>query len=171
LNEGQRAKGEGQKKKEELQISWIYKAIPFNFYINSDIGDLVMPGENANDDVKQKRKPFNICDRTFEFALQIVNLCSALNQQPGINWILSKQLLRSGTSIGANGEEAQDGQSRADFISKYSIARKETRETIYWLRLVAAGPTGEYPIIPNLLSEATELYKILSSIIRNTKGL
>ena len=65
-------------------------------------------------------------------------LCQTLDQTPGVSRTLANQLLRSGTSIGANVEEGQGGQSRADFISKYSIACKEARETHYWLKLLAA---------------------------------
>ena len=134
-----------------------------------------MKGTNSSDNKKQGRtttgKPFDICDRTFQFALRIVSLCSALDHTPGVNWPLSKQLLRSGTSIGANVDEAQAGQSRADFISKYSIARKEVRETIYWLRLISASHISNHPDIPPLIVEAQELHKVITSIIRNTKGL
>ena len=83
-------------------------------------------------------KPHDIQDRTFAFAVEIVRLCQRLDEKPGAGRTLSKQLLRSATSIGANMEEAQAGQSKADFISKTSIALKEARETLYWLRLLAA---------------------------------
>jgi four helix bundle protein len=77
-----------------------------------------------------------IQERTFEFAIRIVKLCQYLDEKPGVKRILSNQLLRSGTSVGANIEEAQAGQSRADFLSKMSIASKEARETLYWLKLL-----------------------------------
>lgn len=77
----------------------------------------------------QDDKPFDICQRTFEFAIRVVNLCIQLDQKPGASWTLSKQLLRSGTSIGANVEEGQAGQSKPDFIAKYAIARKGARES------------------------------------------
>lgn len=64
-------------------------------------------------------------ERTFAFALRVVKLCKHLDEAPGVARTMSRQLLRSGTSIGANVEEGQGGQSRADFISKYSIACKE----------------------------------------------
>ncbi len=73
----------------------------------------------------------DLCERTFQFAVRIVKLCQQLDRKPGAGRIIAGQLLRSGTSIGANVEEAQAGQSRADFISKYSIARKEAGETHY----------------------------------------
>src|SRR3954451_24204923 len=72
--------------------------------------------------------------RTFDFAPQVIALYTQLRHDH--EYVLSKQLLRSGTSIGANVEEALAGQSRSDFISKMSIARKEARETKYWLRLL-----------------------------------
>ena len=78
-------------------------------------------------------KALDITERTFEFAVQVVKLCQVLDEQPGAGRTLSRQLIRSGTSIGANVEEAQSGQSRADFISKLQIALKEARETRYWL--------------------------------------
>jgi len=86
-------------------------------------------------------------------------------------WVLSKQLLRSGTSVGANIEEGQAAQSRPDFVSKYSIARKGARETIYWLRLIAASKIANHPEIQRLMNEAEEIVKILTAIIKNTKGV
>ena len=83
-------------------------------------------------------KPFDICERTFEFSVRIVNLCSFLKQTPGGGRDLAKQLIRSGTSIGANVEESRAAQSTADFIHKLEIALKEARETRYWLRLIIA---------------------------------
>jgi len=81
-------------------------------------------------------KPRDIRERTFAFALEIARLCQRLEKQSGVHRTLGRQLLRSGTSIGANMEEAQAGQSRADFVSKCAIALKEARETTYWLRLI-----------------------------------
>jgi len=73
----------------------------------------------------------DLCERTFQFAVSTVKLCREFDKKPGAGRIIASQLFRSGTSIGANVEEAQGGQSRADFVSKYSIARKEARETHY----------------------------------------
>ena len=86
--------------------------------------------------MNQSEKPQDIKERTFLFALEIVRLCQKLEKQSDVYRTLGRQLLRSGTSIGANTEEAQAGQSRADFINKYSIVLKEARETLYWLRLL-----------------------------------
>ena len=75
-----------------------------------------------------------IKEKSYSFALQIIRLYKSLLKQN--EFVLPKQLLRSGTSIGANIEEALAGQSRADFLSKMSIASKEARETNYWLRFI-----------------------------------
>ena len=82
---------------------------------------------------------------------------------------LGWQLLRSGTSIGANVEEAQAGQSKLDFISKNAIALKEARETIYWLRLIAASDALRKGHLSPLLSEADELARIIGAIIVSAK--
>ena len=82
---------------------------------------------------------------------------------------MANQLLRSGTSIGANVEEAQAGQSRADFLSKLSIACKEARETHYWLRLLAATDIVREPRLIDLIDEANQLVAILSTITKRTR--
>jgi len=116
-------------------------------------------------------QPRDICERTFEFALRVVRLCQVLDEKRGVAATLGRQLLRSGTSIGANMEEAQGGQSRADFVSKCAIARKEARETHFWLRLLAAAKIVSQERIEDLLGECNELIAILTSIIKKTKGV
>ncbi len=117
----------------------------------------------------EKKKPRDIKERTFKFALEIVGLCRELDERPGVGRTLGKQLLRSGTSIGANVEEAQAGQSRADFINKNAIALKEARETVYWLRLLReSGECGKSQS-ESLQHEAEEIAQILGAIIVNTK--
>jgi len=108
-------------------------------------------------------------ERTFEFARRVVRLCQTLDQTPGVSRTLSDQLLRSGTSICANVEEGQAGQSRADFSSKLSVACKEARATHYWLRLLAASNIVPAPRLTELLDEANQLVAILTAIIRKTK--
>ena len=108
-------------------------------------------------------------ERTFAFALRVVKLCKHLDEAPGVARTMSRQLLRSGTSIGANVEEGQGGQSRADFISKYSIACKEARETLYWLRLVLAAELVPETRIESLITECNELVAILTSIIKRAR--
>jgi four helix bundle protein len=111
----------------------------------------------------------DICERTFQFSVRVVRLCRELKREPGVGWMFSKQLFRSGTSIGANVEEGQAAQSRADFASKYSIARKEARETRYWLRLLVATSTVPEDRLNDILRECDELIAILTSIIKKTE--
>jgi len=99
------------------------------------------------------KKAHDIQKRTFEFACRIVKLYSYLNQRGGAARILAPQLLRSGTSVGANLEEANSGQSKADFVSKCSIAAKEARETNYWLRLFLACEFASETSLASLIAE------------------
>ena len=112
----------------------------------------------------------NIAERTFEFAVSVVQFCKVLDSKSGINWVLGRQLLRSGTSVGANLQEAQAAQSSADFISKCSIALKEAREAIYWLRLLEATGQSKGENVKLLAKEADEIARILGAIIVRTKG-
>lgn len=109
--------------------------------------------------------------RSFEFATRIVRLCQLLDKRPGASRPLASQLLRSGTSIGANIEEGQAAQSEADFISKYSIACMEARETHYWLRLMAATDLVAETRLDELHNECNELIAILTTIIRKMRGM
>lgn len=111
----------------------------------------------------------DIVRRTFEFSVRIVKLCQVLDKKPGVPRILAGQILRSGSSIGANVEEAQAGQSKADFISKLSIACKEARETRYWLRLLTATDVISENKLSALTDEANQLTAILITIINNTR--
>lgn len=98
-------------------------------------------------------------EKSFAFAVRIVNLYKHLSETKK-EFVLSKQLLRSGTSIGANVAEAQQAQSKADFISKMSIALKETSETKYWIRLLAStGYLTEAESV-SILDDCVELEKI-----------
>ena len=102
--------------------------------------------------------------RTFEFALRIVRLCKALAGGK-VGRILVSQVLRSGTSVGANVEEAQGAQSKADFIAKMSIARKEARESLYWLRIITESDLQPKEKMVPLIQEAGEIAKIVSAFI------
>ena len=118
-------------------------------------------------------RPQDIRERSFQFSLCIIRLYQGLDKQSNAGRILGKQLLRSGTSIGANVEEAQAGQSRADFISKNAIALKEARETIYWLRLLTASGFNGSVGLSDVLSEAEkspESWEQLLSQPRKGKG-
>jgi len=104
--------------------------------------------------------------KSYDFALLIIALYRKLCKAN--EFVLSKQLLRCGTSIGANVEEAQAGQSRADFVSKMSIASKEARETNYWLRLLRDSKILDEADVKSLLSESDAIIKILTSIVKST---
>jgi four helix bundle protein len=109
-------------------------------------------------------------ERTFALAARVVRLCQHLDESPGVSRTLANQLLRSGTSIGANVEEGQASQSTADFISKYSIACKEARETHYWLRLLEETKILSAEQLCPLQAEANEIIAILTSIIKKLKA-
>ncbi|MBD2594649.1 four helix bundle protein [Nostoc spongiaeforme FACHB-130] len=115
-------------------------------------------------------KPKDIRERTFNFAIRIVKVCQLLDERPGVGRTLSKQLLRSGTSIGANVEEAKAGQSKPDFISKNAIALKEARETHYWLRLLGATKVLPQARLSDIQLEAEELMRIIGAIIVSAKN-
>lgn len=107
--------------------------------------------------------PFDIKKRTFLFAVRIVQLVGRLPRTvAGIE--IGRQLLRSGTSVGSNVEEADGAVSRKDFVNHTRIARKEARESRYWLTLIDAADLLRDPDIPALVQEADELSRILSKI-------
>ena len=118
-----------------------------------------------------EEKPFDIKERTFEFGVRIVRLVNTLPRTvAGIE--VGRQLVRSGTSIGANVEEADGAESKKDFIHKMGIARKEARETRYWLRIVRATDLSKDAQEVNyLLQESDELVRILSTIIKSARGM
>ncbi len=107
--------------------------------------------------------------KSFQFAIQSVQLYKYLSVQKK-EFVLSKQLLRSGTSIGANIAEAQQAQSRADFVSKMSIALKETTETKYWLRLLYYTEYIEKDCFDSIFFHCVEIEKILVSILKTAKN-
>lgn len=110
-----------------------------------------------------------IKDKSYNFALRIVKLNQYLNKEHK-EFVLSKQILRSGTSIGANIEEAIGGVSRKEFINKLSISYKEARETHYWLRILNDSGYISTDMFTSFENECLELCKILFSIIRTTKS-
>ena len=109
-----------------------------------------------------------IVEKSFRFAVSIVNLCKYLREEKR-EYVLSKQLLRSGTSIGANVAEAQEAQSRADFISKINIALKEASETEYWLRLLRATDYLSAKEANYLIQDCSEIKRILVAITKTLK--
>ena len=106
--------------------------------------------------------------KSFLFAVRIVKLSKHLNTAKK-EFILSKQLLRAGTSIGANIAEAEQAQSKADFISKMNIALKETVETNYWLRLLQATDYLSDAEFSSIHSDCKELERMLTAIIKTAK--
>jgi four helix bundle protein len=132
--------------------------------LDCDGGELVMDGQDAN---KQSRR--NVVQaKSFDFALRIIQLIRRLQRERRDD-VLAKQLLRSGTSIGANIEEAVAAQSKKDFHSKTHIAMKEARETHYWLRLIHCSALEGGPEMEALLQDCKELVTILSSITLTTR--
>lgn len=107
-----------------------------------------------------------IKEKSYSFALQVIELYRILLKQN--EYVLSKQLLRSATSIGANVEEALAGQSRADFLSKMSIASKEARESNYWLRLLRDSKAISESEVEPLLKESESIVNMLTSIVKTT---
>ena len=111
----------------------------------------------------------DIKERTLEFATRIVRLCRALEESPGVSRTLANQLLRSGTSVGANVEEAHGSHSKPDFIAKMSIANKEARETNYWLRLLAASDVVAVDKLTDITDESNQLIAILTTIVKRSR--
>ena len=109
-----------------------------------------------------------VLKKSFHFAVRTVKLCKYLQEQKK-EFVLSKQLLRCGTSIGANVEEAQQAQSLADFISKMSIALKEAAEASYWLRLLKATDYLSDEEFGSIMPDCRELEKLLTAILKTTK--
>ena len=108
-------------------------------------------------------------EKSFEFAVRIVNLSKYLTSTKK-EYVLSKQLLRAGTSIGANISEAQRGQSKADFTAKMSIALKEAYETEYWLRLLYRTEYLEENEFHSIHKEVLEIISILISICKTASN-
>ncbi|RSC94919.1 four helix bundle protein [Tenacibaculum singaporense] len=104
--------------------------------------------------------------KSFQFSLKIISLYKKLQQEK--EFIISKQLLRSGTSIGANIEEALASQSKRDFISKMSISSKEARETKYWLRLLKESDLTNIDVT-DILSDIHELIRLLTAIVKTSQ--
>ena len=112
-----------------------------------------------------------ILDKSFEFAIRVVKLYKYLCDDKK-EYVLSKQLLRCGTSIGANINEAQAGQSKADFIAKMSISSKEARESKYWIELLIQTDylNIDDKYTKSLLNDIEEIVKLLTSIVKSSQG-
>ena len=110
-----------------------------------------------------------IVDKTYSFAVGIVRYVFEI-QEKRHEYVLSRQLLRSGTSVGANTEESQGAISKAEFIAKIQIAFKEARETKYWLRLIKDADVYQNAHSDQLLINCNEIIVILTSILKSSKG-
>ncbi len=108
-----------------------------------------------------------VLNKSFDFALEIIELYKILKSKN--EFVISKQLLRSGTSIGANVEESTAAQTKKDFITKMSIASKEARETRYWLRLLNKSKLVEYDY-KNYLNKIDELIRIITAIVKTAQS-
>lgn len=108
-------------------------------------------------------------DKSFAFALRVANLYKYLISEQK-EFVLSKQLLRSGTSVGAMVREAEYAETSKDFIHKMAIARKEAGETMYWLELLKETEYLSEKLFNSIYTDATELIKMLTSIIKTTKA-
>lgn len=113
-------------------------------------------------------KKNNIKRKSFEFSIRIVNLYKHLIENKK-EYIMSKQLLKSGTSVGANISEAENAESKKDFIHKMTISQKEINETIYWLELLYRTEYLSQKQFNSLNKDAIEIIKILTTIILKTK--
>ena len=109
-----------------------------------------------------------IADKSFDFSVRIIKLYKYLCDEKK-EYVLSKQILRSGTSVGANIEEAIGGYTKKDFRHKLSISYKEIRETKYWLRLLKETDYIQPDLFESLFKDAEELAKMLFTIIKNSK--
>jgi len=119
--------------------------------------------------MEQHRSKSIVQEKSFRFAVDIVTYARR-HQNDRINLVLTRQLLRSGTSVGANIEEALGGQSRKDFVAKLAIAVKEARETGYWLRLIRETQPHNTQELTCLLTECDALKTMLNSIILTTRS-
>lgn len=110
-----------------------------------------------------------LIDKSIAFAARIINLQQHLIRDKK-EFVISKQIVRSGTSIGANINEANYGQSKADFVSKMHIALKETAETEYWIKLLEMSGYVDAQMSKSLLSDCVEIKKMLISSINTAKN-
>ena len=121
-------------------------------------------------DSPPRAQPPEIRARSFAYALRAIKLYQYLQSQTtGAGWILGRQYLRAATSIGANIEEAQSGESRADFNHKLGIGQKEARGSLYWLRLLAESQIVPKGQMSPLMEETEELISVVTSIIVSAK--
>lgn len=127
-----------------------------------------MQNEKINNIQNKKPEVRDIHERIYQFVLRVIKLIKTL-PKTSQNLIILEQLTKSATSMGANDQEADGTDSRKDFIAKYSIVRKEGKETNYWLRLIADTNPFFAVRMKDLKQEGKEIVKIVSSIILSAK--
>ena len=132
---------------------------------NDQAGSYPLPASDLWNVAEAKANP--IRDKSFEFALEVIKLHRALISER--EYVISKQLMKSGTAIGAIVEEAVGAESRRDFLHKMSMAHKEARETHYWLRLLDSSDLLRDFELSDFLSAADELIRLLTAITRTVK--
>ena len=115
-------------------------------------------------------KTYDLRDRSFQFACDIVAFARIVADRGFIMSRLAMQLLKAGTSVGANLEEGKDGQTKPDFITKTCTALKEARETRYWLRLIAASEVSLRPATEPLIAEASEFVAMLTASVKTSRS-
>ncbi len=118
---------------------------------------------------QEDEKPFDIQERTFRFGVRIIKFVDKLPRTLSATE-LGRQLLRSGTSIAANMEEAKGAESKSDFIHKVNIAYKEARETRLWLGMIKAALLPDSAEVTNLYTESEELIRILYAIVKKSRA-
>ena len=127
-----------------------------------------MTNDQSNSNSQNPKQKYDLEERTINFSKDIIDFCKKLPQN-SINRSLVSQLIRSGTSIEANYSEADEANSKKDFINKIAISKKETKETKYWLRLIAHTFPDSKQEARELWKEAQELNLILAAIIRSSQ--
>jgi four helix bundle protein len=110
-----------------------------------------------------------IQEKSYSFGLQVIHLCRSIAEKHR-EYILTKHLMKSGTSIGANIQEASEAQSRKDFISKLSISLKEVKETEYWLRLIRDSNLASTVVMKGHIDQCNELKYLLIASIKTAKN-
>ena len=112
---------------------------------------------------------YDIKERTFRFAVEIVHFVSGLPRDTA-GYALGRQLIRSGTSIGANVEEAAGARTKKEFINSMNVAKREARETLFWLRVLKEAALVSGQKVNAVLSECNELVSILTTIVKRAEG-
>ncbi len=118
--------------------------------------------------MKNDIKIKDIHERIYQFVIRVINLTKVISKNSQ-NLVLINQIIKSATSMGANDQEADGTDSKKDFVAKYSIVRKEGKETYYWLRLIAETNPELAPRMEDLMQESKEIVMIVSAIMLSTK--